>query len=1250
MDRENLSRDRDHQIAGLGGARPRYSPFDGLRHEGGSVRDALQLANILAFVRANLKMIVSVTAFCLLLGLIYIVTAPVRYTAQASLVIESANSRFSSIDDVGRGAIEDVAAVETQMQIIGSQRVALAVVRRLNLAENARFISDREDLISEAASSIRSFLRSAFAFLTLVEDTDTDSNAPLLDNKEMIFATPAEEAAARRLRSNTALRRAGASHVIEVAYTSLDPRLSSAISNALTQAYIDDRREANYEAAGHAAKWMENRVSELREQVNRASRTAQSFRAEHGLLAIGQEGTLVNEQQISQLNTRLVQAQSEMADAQARLQATQGALDNDILDIDIADASGNPLITRLREQYVTALSRLADAESRYGSDHPTTVSVREEIERFREAIRAELRRAASALHTNLAVARDRVSQLRGELDQLVSRANTSDEAQVQLQQLESIAQAYRATYESYLKRYTEIIQQQSAPILEARLISPASVPKEPSAPRKGLILVLATIFGGAAGVAGAIFLTSFDRTVRLPNQLAELGLNCLAVLPVIRAGRKTHGRKSTDERPLLQVLGERHSTDDVSLFEFAVGLQRVKTALKMFCRPGPGTGVVIGIVSALPREGKSTVSSNLASAFVSGGDHTALVDADMHHADITKYLTQIRSPKSSAGPVVIGADRLRELLQRERAGGDGSPDKSPSDLFASEEMRSVLLQLRTTFDIVILDLPPLESVPDAHAIAPLLDGILLICEWGHTPQDALETAILSLEAHQGVVIGAILNKADLKTMRMLGHSQAGGDYYYHHVKGRSADASDSASQYARRWLSAFRNVRRSTNTRREAMKLAALLALPVLLFSSCLSVQANEDHLIGPQDKLGIRVYEWRTATGEPFEWEALSGEFIVNGQGQISLPLIGSLDVVGQQPGAVADLIARRLQDSAGLLKAPTASVQIVEFRPFYVIGGIEKPGEYPYRPGLTVLQAVSIAGGMRRSPDPLISRFERDAITSRGDMRVMAALLDGLVARRARLQAEIDGAAAVTFPPELIDKKDDPAIARLMREEEMIFSSRMEGIQKKVEANKHLKDLLTGEIASLRSQVELKKRQVASARREFENVKSLVDKGLGTAPRQLALERTLAEYESRQLDLERSIIEAQVEIAEAERNNVDVRSRWREEATVELRQTQVRIEELTEKFETARRLIQEAEVTAPANLARARRSRSNLLPSYAIVRHENGEVREIPATEATPVRAGDTVRVTVPLPELDMVGPEPALKPEGPRAQLED
>ena len=188
-------------------------------------------------------------------------------------------------------------------------------------------------------------------------------------------------------------------------------------------------------------------------------------------------------------------------------------------------------------------------------------------------------------------------------------------------------------------------------------------------------------------------------------------------------------------------------------------------------------------------------------------------------------------------------------------------------------------------------------------------------------------------------------------------------------------------------------------------------------------------------------------------------------------------------------------------------------------------------------------------------------------------------------------------------------------------------------MDANQRLQDLLREQIEALEGQVELKAQQLASIEEELAGVRDLVERGLGTAPRQSQLERTAAEYESGQRDLMRSIIGAQVDISNAERNIITLLSNRRQAVAEELRETQAKIENLSARFETARHLLQEAEVIAPTRLAAANR-RESMEPVYSIIRSTAQEMREIEATELTPLRPGDTVRVIMPLPEVPVTG----------------
>lgn len=110
--------------------------------------------------------------------------------------------------------------------------------------------------------------------------------------------------------------------------------------------------------------------------------------------------------------------------------------------------------------------------------------------------------------------------------------------------------------------------------------------------------------------------------------------------------------------------------------------------------------------------------------------------------------------------------------------------------------------------------------------------------------------------------------------------------------------------------------------------------------------QAN-DYVLGPRDKVRIIVF------GE----ESLSGEFFISGNGKVSLPLIGDVDAAGLTVGALQQKIQDTLR--GGYLRDPRVSAEILNFRPFYILGEVTKPGEYPYNNGLTLLSAVATAGG---------------------------------------------------------------------------------------------------------------------------------------------------------------------------------------------------------------------------------------------------------------------------------------------------
>ncbi|MDJ1157076.1 polysaccharide biosynthesis/export family protein [Chelatococcus sp. SYSU_G07232] len=421
---------------------------------------------------------------------------------------------------------------------------------------------------------------------------------------------------------------------------------------------------------------------------------------------------------------------------------------------------------------------------------------------------------------------------------------------------------------------------------------------------------------------------------------------------------------------------------------------------------------------------------------------------------------------------------------------------------------------------------------------------------------------------------------------------------------------------------------------------ARALALGLAMLAGGLAwADPGAEHRLGPQDKLRIKVNEWRALKGEVFEWTALNGEYTVGAGGAIDLPLVGSIPAAGLATSELAKAIAERLQAKVGLVERPDASVEVVQFRPFFVTGKVDRPGEYPYRPGLTVLQAVAIAGGLQRTTDIGLMRLEREAITARGDLRLLGLDMRAMVARRARLEAELNESETIAFPEDLLTQQAHPLVAQLMEQERLIFTARREALRTQVETLMQLKDFLQKELVSLRAQLETEDRQLKLIQKELQSVGSLVDRGLAIAPRQLSLERTLAQIEGDKLRVGTSILRAQQETNKTDMAILELRNKRRNEVVVELRQTQAKIEELTHRTDTAQKLMFESEVSAPQMLAdRARSARAE--PSYSIVRRVGEEMRETDVTETTSMQPGDILRVRLPL-DTDRLQPA---RPTGP------
>ncbi|WP_420961595.1 polysaccharide biosynthesis/export family protein [Brucella sp. IR073] len=398
--------------------------------------------------------------------------------------------------------------------------------------------------------------------------------------------------------------------------------------------------------------------------------------------------------------------------------------------------------------------------------------------------------------------------------------------------------------------------------------------------------------------------------------------------------------------------------------------------------------------------------------------------------------------------------------------------------------------------------------------------------------------------------------------------------------------------------------------------LFALMALLPMAFSANAA-----EYRLGPMDKLSIRVVEWQTAEGTFREWPTITGNFTVGPSGGLSLPFTGELQAAGKTTSEIAGEIAKSLQQKFGLRDRPEASVEIAEFRPVFVAGEVQTPGKYPYDPELTVLKAVSLAGGMRRAETG--QRFERDFLNARGNYDVLVAERHRLLARRARLEAELADAKEIKIPKELADS---PEAKKLIADETAIMRSRKDALQRQLAALDELKTLYQNEIASLEKKMVVQNRQKDLLSKELASIGNLHDRGLVVNSRVMSLETSLADMQSKLLDMETNSLRAKQEINKATRDAADLENSRSAELTTDMQATEAALDEAELKLGMYRNLMTEALVNAPAAGALAAGNGDAPALKYSIVRSSgSGETKELPAEESTPLLPGDVIKVAV-------------------------
>ena len=706
------------------------------------------------------------------------------YSADVLIVLEARPSNIVRVEEAVQDVSSDTAKVNTEVAVLELRGLAAKVIRDLELDKDPEFIRDlgldtdphfapvalagadpepgdpgEEASSSEPLVSPRALLAVAATawqnmrwFLTTAWAGD---KAPAAQSEEAVayeeqdsLAVPGameEEMATTLLNgflAHLSVLPEDNSRLIRIGFTSADPRRAALIANKLVEEYLDTQLQTKSEGARHAAEWLEVRLAELGETVKSLEANVQHQRAESG-----SNGIDIVMQRQAQLNTQLVNAQAASAAASARYQQVRTVLENRGNLSALPAIIASPSIQALRVKHTKFIRKLSELSTIYGEKHPQIVSIRSEINGIEQELGREIGNVLAGLRNELESAQIHAATVRSALEAVNEEMVELKASEAAIGQTAQRLQANQDLYQNLLKRYTEAVALRENQQPDARVISPAQTPLEPSRPNFPRVMALSFV----GSVSLAVFLLVIVERLRQKLGTVEdverhLGLQVIGTVPDLpRLRRLRSGPRAYIEREPLS--------------EFGGAFQRLRALLTLSNhRVMPRTVLV---TSCAAGEGKTTISVCLGIASISSGQKVLLVDCDLARPQVHRML-DVNNDKGLTD-ILKGTATLQEAITHATGSRlsiltiGRSPDGA-IDLLNSTRMEELLAELQERFDIIILDSAPVQ-VSNALILGGLAEKTIFVTRREWTTYRQASYAVKQLQLYGADIAGVVFNRA-----------------------------------------------------------------------------------------------------------------------------------------------------------------------------------------------------------------------------------------------------------------------------------------------------------------------------------------------------------------------------------------------------------------------------------------------------------------------------------------------------------
>lgn len=692
---------------------------------------------ILSAVRRRWRMAAGITCAATLIAVAVAVFMPNRYEASATVQLDPRKKNVANIESVVSDPHIDTAAIESEAEVIRSRQILLKVIDQLKLREDPEFRGSTPalSLIGEPAQK------------ETAAEKDPGQAAPTdtaLPRRDEVAAAVASQLKVGRVR-NTLL--------LEIQFTSTDANKAALIANTIAETYISEQLAAKSGISKTATDLLDGRLEALRKKVSDAESRVEAYKSQQNIFA--SEGQILSEKELARWMEQTVDARNRSAEMRARFERAKELKRSGRSTAAIADVLSSHTVRLLKDKLADASRRKAELSTRYGDRHPEMIKVRAELRDAERQLDHEINSLISNLENEYAQATARERELLAGLEEKKAEEAKRRAANVRLNELEREAETSRQIYEVLLSRYKQNAANQSLQLPDARIVEFADTPTSPAAPKRKQIVALAALGGLALGLALILALEFAAPGIGRPEEAENLlALEHISSLPRLERASDEAGDPLRATRLMIAA--------PTSGFAEAIRALRREVDVRQV-EPGPR---IILIAASLPGEGASVVASNLAHYYAQTGDRVVLIDADLRRANLTRQL----APRRSAGLAealngtipaehAVLRDQLTNLHFLPANGGGPAPARQ-AELLATAAMPTVLGRLKSQFDTIIIDAPPLLPVIDTRIIADYADQIVFVMAWRRTPKQLARKAMKLLSVNEDRITGVVVNKVD----------------------------------------------------------------------------------------------------------------------------------------------------------------------------------------------------------------------------------------------------------------------------------------------------------------------------------------------------------------------------------------------------------------------------------------------------------------------------------------------------------